>query len=197
MKPVRIALASSSWRASQGGVLVRPARPRPGEGWQGYVEGNLVYMAAEDGGRIETLTVEAGDAVQEGQFLFGLKSSSQAAQKSEAQARLTQAQAMLDNLKAALQRPEQIAVLRAQEERAKATLDLSKSEFERQQQLFARGISAKARLTRPNPPMRATRRPRLEARASPGGADLRPDLRNRRRRSRAVRASGSHAGAGA
>ncbi|WP_460448064.1 HlyD family secretion protein [Alsobacter sp. SYSU BS001988] len=147
MKPVRIALALVVLAGIAAAAFWYVLRDRdPETGWQGYVEGNLVYMAAEDGGRIETLTVEAGDAVQEGQFLFGLESSSQAAQKSEAQARLTQAQAMLDNLKAALQRPEQIAVLRAQEERAKATLDLSKSEFERQQQLFARGISAKARL---------------------------------------------------
>ena len=36
------------------------------------------------------------------------------------------------NLKAAQQRPEQIAVLKAQEERAQATLDLSRSELERQ-----------------------------------------------------------------
>jgi HlyD family secretion protein len=37
-------------------------------------------------------------------------------------------------------------VLRAQEERARANLDLSKSELERQQMLFQKGISAKARL---------------------------------------------------
>ncbi|PSC06152.1 HlyD family secretion protein [Alsobacter soli] len=124
-------------------VTRQPERP---SGWQGYVEGYLVFMAAEEGGRIENLNVEAGHAVTEGQPLFRLESSAQDAQLAEAQARERQAQAQLDNLQAALQRPEQIAVLRAQEERAKATLDLSRSEFERQQQLYARGIAAKARL---------------------------------------------------
>ena len=37
-------------------------------------------------------------------------------------------------------------MLRAQEERARASLDLSRSEFQRQQILFQRGYSAKARL---------------------------------------------------
>jgi HlyD family secretion protein len=110
------------------------------------MEGNLVFMAAEEGGRIERLEVEAGDQVAEGQLLFALESSVQVAQRNEAEARWRQAQAQLENLKAAQQRPEQIAVLRAQEERARAQLQFSKNEFERQQMLFQRGISAKAQL---------------------------------------------------
>jgi HlyD family secretion protein len=114
--------------------------------FQGYVEGNLVFMAPEESGRIEKLEVEAGDVVSEGQLLFALESSVQQAQRNEAEARYRQAEAQLANLKAALQRPEQIAVLRAQEERARASLDLSRSEYQRQQTLFQRGYSAKARL---------------------------------------------------
>jgi HlyD family secretion protein len=114
--------------------------------FQGYIEGNLVFMAPEEGGRIERLEVEAGDAVAESQLLFGLESSMQQAQRGEAEARYRQAEAQLANLKAAMQRPEQIAVLKAGEERARANLDLSKNEFERQQMLFQKGISAKARL---------------------------------------------------
>jgi len=114
--------------------------------FQGYMEGNLVYMAPEESGRIERLAVEAGDSVTEGQFLFALESSVQVAQRNEAEARLRQAEAQLANLKAAQQRPEQIAVLRAQVERARANLDLSKNEAERQKALFQKGISAKARL---------------------------------------------------
>ena len=114
--------------------------------FQGYMEGNLVFMAAEEGGRIERLAVEAGDQVAEGQLLFALDSSMQVAQRNEAEARWRQAEAQLENLKAAQQRPEQIAVLRAQEERARAQLQFSKNEFERQQMLFQRGIAAKAQL---------------------------------------------------
>jgi HlyD family secretion protein len=114
--------------------------------FQGYMEGNLVYMAPEESGRIDKMEVEPGDEVKEGQFLFGLESSVQISQRNEAEARLRQAEAQLANLKAAQQRPEQVAVLRAQEERAKAALDYSRGEFERQQTLFLRGYSAKARL---------------------------------------------------
>ena len=70
----------------------------------------------------------------------------QIGQRNEAEARLRQAEAQLANLKAAQQRPEQKAVLRAQEERAKAQLQFSKNKYERQQTLFQRGITAKAQL---------------------------------------------------
>ena len=88
--------------------------------FQGYMECNLVFMAAEESGRIERLAVEAGDQVAEGQLLFALDSSMQVAQRNEAEARWRQAEAQLENLKAAQQRPEQIAVLRAQEEIGRA-----------------------------------------------------------------------------
>ena len=114
--------------------------------FQGYMEGNLVYMAPEESGRIDKMEVEPGDEVKEGQFLFAFESSVQIAQRNETEARLRQAEAQLANLKAALQRPEQIAVLRAQEERARAQLQFSRNEFERVQTLFQRGISAKAQL---------------------------------------------------
>jgi HlyD family secretion protein len=114
--------------------------------FQGYVEGNLVFMAPEEGGRIERLAVEAGDTVADGQFLFALEASVQEAQRNESEARLRQAQAQLENLKAAQQRPEQIAVLRAGQERAQAALELSRTELQRQQTLFQRGYSARARL---------------------------------------------------
>jgi HlyD family secretion protein len=70
----------------------------------------------------------------------------QAAQHQEASAKLRQAQAQLADQEAALRRPEEIAVLQAQETRARAQLDLSKGEFERQRTLFLRGYSAQARL---------------------------------------------------
>ena len=114
--------------------------------FQGYIEGNLVFMAPEEGGRIERQEVEAGDQVAEGRLLFALDASVQQAQLSEAEARYRQAEAQLANIKAAVQRPEQVAVLRAQEERARASLDLSRNEYQRQQTLFQRGITAKARL---------------------------------------------------
>ena len=122
---------------------------RPGEAdaprtFQGYVEGYFVYVAAEDSGRIDSLAVEAGDQVSDGAQVFSLESSVQIAQRNEADARLKQAEAQLQNLKEAGQRPEQIAVLQAQEAQARAQLALSKGEFERQQTLFQKGVTPKA-----------------------------------------------------
>jgi HlyD family secretion protein len=122
-------------------------RPRPlAPGFQGYVEGYLVYMGAEDGGRIVSSKAEPGEQVQPGQFLFALDPSVQEAQKREAEARLNQMRAQLANLESAVQRPEQIAILKSQEERAKAQLDYSRTDLDRQRTLFLRGYSAQARL---------------------------------------------------
>jgi HlyD family secretion protein len=112
--------------------------------FQGYVEGYLVFMAPEEGGRIEELTVDSGDRVAEGTMLFRLDASVQSAQRNEAAAKLQQTRAQLANLEAALRRPEEIAVLEAQEERAQAQLGLSQAELDRQKTLFERGIAAKA-----------------------------------------------------
>jgi HlyD family secretion protein len=112
--------------------------------FQGYVEGYLVFMAPEEGGRIEELTVDSGDRVSQGQLLFRLDASLQSAQRDEAEAKLQQTRAQLANLRSALQRPEEIAVLEAQEARAQAQLDLSQAELDRQKTLFERGIAAKA-----------------------------------------------------
>ncbi|MBQ0820914.1 HlyD family efflux transporter periplasmic adaptor subunit [Microvirga sp. HBU67558] len=119
-------------------------RPDGTTRFQGYVEGYLVFMAPEEGGRIEELDVDSGDRVTEGRLLFSLDASVQTAQRNEADAKLQQARAQLANLRAALQRPEEIAVLEAQEARAQAQLDLSQAELDRQRTLFERGIAAKA-----------------------------------------------------
>ena len=113
---------------------------------QGYVEGEFLLVGAEDAGRITAVAVEAGDRVAAGDMLFALDASTAEAQRAEAAARLKEARAKLENLQTAQQRPEQIAVLQAAVEQAKAAVGLSKAELERQRKLFQRGISAKAAL---------------------------------------------------
>jgi HlyD family secretion protein len=114
--------------------------------YQGYVEGNLVQMAPEEGGRIDRLLVDAGDQVTEGQLLFTLDATMQTAQVEEAKARLKQMQAQAENLRAAGQRPEQVAVLEAARERAQAAFDFSRGEANRQRTLFDRGYTSQSRL---------------------------------------------------
>ncbi|MYZ50510.1 HlyD family secretion protein, partial [Rhizobiales bacterium L72] len=115
-------------------------------GFQGYIEGDILYVAPEEGGRIEAMAVEAGDEARKGELLFALDTAVQNAQRTEAVARLHQAEAQLANLRAAQQRPEQIAVLKAQLDRANAALELSQSDYDRKKALFDRGFSSRAQL---------------------------------------------------
>ena len=122
---ILVALAVLVVLTGAGAAFWYYGRGREGpERYQGYVEGYLVFMAPEEGGRIDSLAVREGDRVTEGQALFALDPSLQTAQRDEEKARWQQAKAQLANLQAALQRPEEIAVLRAQEERAEAQLAL-------------------------------------------------------------------------
>ncbi|MBF9233283.1 HlyD family secretion protein [Microvirga alba] len=112
--------------------------------FQGYVEGYYVYAAPETGGRIENLTVDSGSQVKAGQFLFRIEGSMELAQRDQAAALVQQTQSQLANLQASLQRPEEIAILQAQERQAQAQLTLSTTDLDRQKTLYERGISAKA-----------------------------------------------------
>jgi HlyD family secretion protein len=67
-------------------------------------------------------------------------------QRAELEARLEQMEAQVENLKAAVNRPEQIAVLQAAVDRAQAALKLSTVEHERQKILFSHGNASKAAL---------------------------------------------------
>src|SRR3954453_21389550 len=96
----RLTVAVLVLAAVAGGALWYLMRKHDGPTtFQGYVEGNLVFMAPEESGRIERTGIEAGDEVAAGQLLFALESSVQQAQRNEAEARYRQAQAQLANIK--------------------------------------------------------------------------------------------------
>jgi glucose-6-phosphate 1-dehydrogenase len=110
---------------------------RDNEAFLGYVEGDLLYIAPIEGERLGSLSVEAGDHVEAGAPLFAMETPLLEAQHREANARITQMEAQLRNLQAALNRPQQVAVLQAAVERAKAELTLSLQNFQRQKTLYA------------------------------------------------------------
>ncbi|HYA81162.1 MAG TPA: HlyD family efflux transporter periplasmic adaptor subunit [Methylocystis sp.] len=112
----------------------------------GYVEGDLLYIAPIEGERLATLNVEVGDNVEAGAPLFSMETPVLDAQRKEAAARIGQMEAQLENLKAALNRPQQVAVLQAAVERAEAELTLSQQNFERQRALYAARDVSKATL---------------------------------------------------
>ncbi len=118
----------------------------PPPAWQGYVEGEFLFLGPEETGRVTALLVEKGDEVTGGAPLFAVDDSLERAQRDEAAASLATQQAAIARLEAASQRPEEIAVLRAEEEAALAALALSQSEYDRQAALQARGNSSVAAL---------------------------------------------------
>jgi len=120
------------------------AAPPPRALFEGFVEGDLVQIGPIEAERLATLNVEPGVNVARGAPLFTMATPVLDAQRAEAQARVEQAKATLENLKAALNRPEQIAVLNAGLDRAKASLALSQADFDRQAALLPRGATTVA-----------------------------------------------------
>jgi len=114
--------------------------------FHGWVEADLLFIGADEAGRLTSLAVSEGETVKAGAPLFQLQNDIQDAELHQARAALTEARARLAQTEAARQRPEQIAVLRAQEARAQAALEQSEPELERTRKLVERNIAAQARL---------------------------------------------------
>ena len=105
---------------------------------QGYVEGEFVYVASPLAGILEKLYVQRGNQVSAGHLLFDLDNTPEKAARDEAQRRLAQAQANLqDAIKA--RRPSEIESIEAQLKQARAALGFSEIEFERQKKLLESG----------------------------------------------------------
>ena len=101
---------------------------------QGYVEGEYVYVASPYGGAVATLSVRRGVQVNAGDPLFALEQASEKAARDEAERRLSQARANLEDRRKG-KRPSEIASLRAQLQQAQAALQLSLREVARQEAL--------------------------------------------------------------
>jgi HlyD family secretion protein len=115
------------------------------DSFQGYIEGEYVYVASPLGGALTNLAVTRGDSVKAGQLLFELERQSEAATLAQAEKNLAQAQAQLDDLKKG-QRPTEIASLAAQIERAKADLKLAGDELARREKLDVTDVVSKEEL---------------------------------------------------
>jgi len=123
-------------------MLCSPAgcsRAEP-EAVQGYVEGEFVYVASPLAGALETLDVRRGTQVRAGELLFTLESVSERAARDEAERRLAEARANLEDAKKG-KRPSEIAALEAQLKQARVTLALSEREFARLKKLFPDGAT--------------------------------------------------------
>jgi HlyD family secretion protein len=112
----------------------------------GYVEGDLLYIGPVEGERLRDLAVDAGSSVRAGDALFTMETPVLDAQRKEADDRIAQMEAQLQNLREALNRPQQVAVLEAAVRRAEAELKLSQLNFDRQKTLYAERDIAKSTL---------------------------------------------------
>jgi HlyD family secretion protein len=99
-------------------------------GWQGYLEGEFVYVASPLGGRLEKLSVEKGAQVAAGAPLFTLEHAAETAAQAQAAAQLRAAQARLADLGKGA-RPSELAALDARLAQARAATELSALELER------------------------------------------------------------------
>jgi HlyD family secretion protein len=116
-----------------------------GVGFQGYVEGELLLLAAPVAGTLDRLDVKRGDFVVAGTPLFALDMTTALAQRDRAAASLIQAHAQIDDL-AKGRRADEIDVIQAQRVQAEAALRLSEAQLRRQEMLAANQVASRERL---------------------------------------------------
>ncbi|MBI5592895.1 MAG: HlyD family efflux transporter periplasmic adaptor subunit [Deltaproteobacteria bacterium] len=114
--------------------FVSSCSPPASDKIQGYVEGEFVYIASPLAGALKTLQVQRGTQVKEGDPLFSLENTPEKAARDEAQRRMAQARANLDDARKG-KRPSEIASIEAQMKQARVALTLSEREFARQEKL--------------------------------------------------------------
>jgi HlyD family secretion protein len=112
----------------------------------GYMEADLVLVGSEQGGRVETLSVDEGDSVEKDAPIFTLESTEQIAEVAAAKARVAEAEARLADARQQMQRPREIEVLEASLAQAKAMLVQSNLNLDRTQKLFDKNWVSKAQL---------------------------------------------------
>jgi HlyD family secretion protein len=116
-------------------ALFLAACDRPAStGLLGYVEADYIYAAPVSGGRITEVAVKRGDTVSAGAKLFTLDATDETAKHDQAVAALAEAKAKLADLQIG-ERPEELAIIQAQLDAAKASMTLSVPRVERRRKM--------------------------------------------------------------
>lgn len=115
----------------------------------GYVEGEYVLLAPIEVATVQSLGVRRGDRVETGSAVAMLEDSDARIAVAQAEAAVAQAEAELADLKIG-KRPEEIAVLEAAINSAKAQAEEAQRVLARITDLFRRGIATQAQLDEAN-----------------------------------------------
>lgn len=114
-------------------------------GWSGYAQADLVYIASPSGGLLQRLEVQRGDKVAAAAPLYQIDSAPEAYSKQAAQAQQQRADAQVADLNKG-RREQELRALEAQLKQARAALEISTSQLERNRQLVKQGFQSAARL---------------------------------------------------
>ena len=120
-------------------LLLAACDRAPEDVWQGYVEAEYTYVAPLESGRITALAVARGDQVAEGQLLFTLENDAERAVVAQAKADLAKAVSDLADLRKG-ERPEDLAIIQAQLDEARASLALSVPRLARREKMVKGSI---------------------------------------------------------
>ncbi|AFQ50742.1 HlyD family secretion protein [Burkholderia cepacia] len=140
--PLALALAASVAVALLAGCG-RPAHE--GATYQGYVEGEFVYLSSSQAGTLTQLSVERGQAVAAGTPVFALEAVSETAALEQAQHQLAAARAQLADLQTG-KRPPEVAVTQAQLAQATAQAARAAAQLARDERQYAAGGLSKQQL---------------------------------------------------
>jgi HlyD family secretion protein len=113
--------------------------------YQGYVEGDYVYVASSEAGRLDALAVKRGQQVSADAPLFALEATRERAARDEASAQLAATIAQLEDI-ATGKRPAEIDVSRAQLAQAEAASRRSAAQLQRDTAQYRIGGIARAQL---------------------------------------------------
>jgi len=125
-------------------TLVGCEKP-PVPAYQGYVEGEFLYLSAPQAGYLKSLDAARGSRVTAGQALFAIATDPDAQALAEAEARTGSAREKVENLKEPRRAPE-IATLEANLQAAQATLRLARTRLQRQEALVKAKFVSQAAL---------------------------------------------------
>jgi HlyD family secretion protein len=110
----------------------------PNMTFQGYVEGEFVYMGSSQPGRLEHLAVTRGQQVDRGAPLFSLEATDERAGQQQAREELAAAEAQLADIETGKRAPE-VAVVAAQLAQAQAAAQKSALQRDRDEAQYKSG----------------------------------------------------------